>query len=143
VSLQQQYNIENLAPRHRINASASWQVGDFTLNVRENYYSSWSNALEYNLVAPLPTDTTAPRSQIFGAKFLTDLDVSYTLAKHFTLTVGANNLFNTFPDKIAASPINPIFTSTGALNDGQIYPRSGGPFGMNGGFYYARLRIDY
>ena len=25
----------------------------------------------------------------------------------------------------------------------QIYPRPGGPFGINGGFYYVRIAIDY
>jgi iron complex outermembrane receptor protein len=74
---------------------------------------------------------------------LFDLDVSYTFAEHFTLTLGANNVFNTFPDKIKASPVNPIYALSGGLNDGQVYPRSGGPFGMNGGFYYARLRVKY
>ena len=143
VSLQQQYNIANLAPQHRITASAGWQIGGFSTNLRANYYGSWSNALEYNLVAPVAGATTAPLSQIFGAKTLFDLDVSYTIAEHYTLTIGANNLFNVFPDKIAASPINPIYAASGALNDGQIYPRSGGPFGINGGFYYARLRVKY
>jgi iron complex outermembrane receptor protein len=143
VSLQQQYNIANLAPQDRITASAGWQLGDFAVNARANYYSSWSNALEYNLVAPVAGATSAPPSQIFGAKTLFDLDVSYTFMEHFTLTVGANNLFNVFPDKIKASPVNPIYALSGALNDGQIYPRSGGPFGMNGGFYYARVRVKY
>ena len=143
VSLQQQYNIANLAPRHRITASAGWQVDDFSINARANYFGEWSNALEYNLVAPAAGATTAPASQIFRGKALFDLDVSYTFAEHFTLTVGANNLFNTFPDKIKASPVNPIYALSGGLNDGQVYPRSGGPFGMNGGFYYARLRVKY
>lgn len=143
VSLQQQYNIANLAPRNRITASAGWQIDDFTINARANYFGEWSNALEYNLVAPVAGATTAPPSQIFGGKALFDLDVSYTLAKHYTLTLGANNLFNTFPDKIKASPVNPIYALSGGLNDGQVYPRSGGPFGINGGFYYARLRIKY
>ena len=143
VSLQQQYNIANLAPRNRITASAGWQVDNFTINARANYYGEWSNALEYNLRAPLPTDTTAPPSQIFSGKTLFDLDVSYTVAKHYTLTLGANNLFNIFPDKVQASPVNPIYALSGGLNDGQVYPRSGGPFGMNGGFYYARLRVKY
>ena len=143
VNLQQQYNIANLAPRHRITASAGWQVDNFTINARANYYGEWSNALEYNTVAPLPTDTTAPPSQIFGGKTLFDLDVSYTVAKHYTLTLGANNLFNTFPDKIRASAVNPIYALSGGLNDGQVYPRSGGPFGINGGFYYVRLRVKY
>ncbi len=148
VSSQQQYNIANLAPQNRITASANWQIDNFTINARANYYGEWSNALEYNLVAATPATAAnpfpaPPAAQIFGAKTLFDLDVSYTFADHFTLTVGANNLFNTFPDKIKASPINPIYALTGGLNDGQVYPRSGGPFGMNGGFYYARLRIKY
>lgn len=143
VSPQQQYNIANLAPRHRITASAAWQLDNFTINARANYFGEWSNALEYNLVAPAANATTAPASQIFGGKALFDLDVSYTFAKHFTLTLGANNLFDTYPDKIKASPINPIYALSGGLNDGQVYPRSGGPFGMNGGFYYARVRIKY
>ena len=143
VSLQQQYNIANLAPQNRITASAAWQIDNFTFNVRGNYFGEWSNALEYNLVAPAAGATTAPPSQIFGAKTLFDADISYTFAEHFTLTVGANNVFNVFPDKIQASPVNPIYALTGGLNDGQVYPRSGGPFGMNGGFYYARLRIKY
>ncbi len=143
VSLEQQYNIANLAPQHRITGSAAWQISNFMFNLRGNYYGEWSNALEYNTVAPVAGATTAPPSQIFGAKTLFDLDASYTFAEHFTLTVGANNLFNVYPDKIKASVVNPIYALSGALNDGQIYPRSGGPFGMNGGFYYARLRIKY
>ena len=143
VSLEQQYNIANLAPQNRITASAGWQINDFSLNARANYYGKWSNALEYNFVPAVAGATTAPPSQIFGAKTLFDLDASYTFADHFTLTVGANNLFNVYPDKIKASVINPIFALTGGLNDGQVYPRSGGPFGINGGFYYARLRVKY
>jgi iron complex outermembrane receptor protein len=57
--------------------------------------------------------------------------------------VGANNLFDQYPDKIKASPQNPIYTLTDSLADGQVYPRNGGPFGFNGGFLYARLRVKY
>jgi len=32
---------------------------------------------------------------------------------------------------------------TGSTAGVLIYPRSGGPFGINGGFYYARLKIKY
>lgn len=130
VSAAQQFNIANLAPQNRVSASANWQIANFTFNTRANYFGDWANQLEYV-------------GQRFGAKTLFDADISYTFAEHFTLTVGANNLFNTFPDKVKASPTNPIYALTGGLNDGQVYPRSGGPFGMNGGFYYARLRIKY
>jgi iron complex outermembrane recepter protein len=130
ISPEQRFNISNLPPKHRVNASVNWQIGNFSINARENYYGSWANELEYP-------------GQRFGAKFVTDLDISYTFADHYTLTLGANNLFDTYPDRIAASTTNPIFALTNSLADGQIYPRSGGPFGINGGFYYVRVAIDY
>lgn len=130
ISAAQRFNISNLPPKHRANVAANWRVGDLTLNVRENFYSSWANQLEYP-------------GQRFGSKFLTDVDVSYEFMDHFTLTLGANNVFDVYPDRIAASTTNPIYALTNSLADGQVYPRSGGPFGLNGGFYYARVRIKY
>ncbi len=124
------YDIENITPKHRANASASYEVGGFLVNVRGNYYSSWSTNQDYP-------------GQTFGSKVTADLDVSYTLAEKYTLTVGANNLFDAYPDKLKPTTANPIYALTGSTADGQIYPRSGGPFGMNGGFWYARLKVKY
>lgn len=130
ISAAQRFNISNLPPKHRVNAAANWRIGDFSINARENYFSSWANQLEYP-------------GQKFSGKFVTDLDISYTFAERYTLTLGANNLFDTYPDKIAPSTVNPVYALTGSLADGQVYPRSGGPFGINGGFYYVRVAIDY
>ena len=130
VSPAQIAGVSTLAPKHRANLSAGWELGAFSLNARANYYSSWQQTVDYP-------------GQVFGAKVTADLDVSYTFAEHYTLTLGANNLFNTYPDRIAASPTNPIYAITNSLADGQIYPRSGGPFGINGGFWYARVRVKY
>ncbi|MEI9927786.1 MAG: hypothetical protein WDN44_08915 [Sphingomonas sp.] len=107
-------------------------MGDFGVNLLENFYSWWSSAVDYGAA-----------SQHFGSKFTTDLDVSYTFAVHYTLTVGANNLHDERPDKLlpASGAIYPDHRASTA--DGQIYPRNGGPFGFNGGFWYARLRIKY
>jgi iron complex outermembrane receptor protein len=130
ISAAQRFNVSNLPPKHRANLSANWQIGNFSINARENFYSSWANQLEYP-------------GQTFGSKFVTDLDISSTFMDHYTLTVGANNLFDAYPDKIAPTTTNPIYQLTNSLADGQVYPRSGGPFGINGGFYYVRLAIDY
>lgn len=121
---------ENLAPKHRLNMSANWTMGNFGLNLAGRYYSSWRAETDYP-------------GQTFGAKFTTDAEVSYTFMDHFTLAVGANNLFDTYPDRIKATPDNPIFTLTNSTADGQVYPRMGGPFGFNGGFWYARLKVKY
>ena len=129
-SASQLIDIRNLAPNHRTNISANWQSGNWTVNLRENYYGSWRNENDYP-------------GQLFGSRFVTDLDVSYTFGDHFTLTAGASNLFNTYPNKIQATASNPIFLLTESTADGQVYPRNGGPFGINGGLWYIRARVKY
>lgn len=146
---------ENLAPHHRLNLTAGWSSGNFGLNLAGHYYSAWSAATDYPIrngnvacTGPEPDfGSTAPCAiiggQRFGAKITADAEVSYTFMDHFTLAVGANNLFDTYPDRIKATIDNPIYTLTGSTADGQVYPRMGGPFGFNGGFWYARLKVKY
>ena len=121
-----------LAPNHRANFTATWRKDDLAITLREAYYGEWQNVIDFP-------------GQTFGAKFTTDIDVSYTFAEHYTLSVGASNLFNTYPDRIRSNPSvgNPLYVLTGGLNDGSIYPSSGGPFGINGGVWYARFRVKY
>lgn len=130
ISAGQIVDAENLAPKHRLNLSGNWTVGPLSIGVTEHFYSSWRAEQDYP-------------GQLFGSKWTTDFDVSYTFADHYTFSFGASNLFNTYPDKIAASGANPIFTVTNSLADGQVYPRNGGPFGFNGGFWYGRVRIKF
>jgi len=121
---------EHLAPNHRLNLQAAWSYGNLSLGATEHYYGSWRSEIDYP-------------GQVFGAKFLTDVYGSYTFLKNFTGTLGVNNLFNVYPDRIAPTSSNPIYPLTNSTADGQIYPRSGGPFGMNGAFLYARLQYRF
>jgi iron complex outermembrane receptor protein len=130
ISNAQIIDVAHLAPNHRVVLSGAWTMDKWTLNARGNYYSSWRDEVDYP-------------GQVFGQKVTADLDVSYAATEHFSVTVGATNLFNTYPDKIAQSASNPIYPLTGSTADGQILPRSGGPFGINGGFWYVRLRAKY
>ncbi len=130
ISLSQRVDAQNLAPKHRLNLQANWSMGAFSVGAAGRYFGQWRVETDYP-------------GQQFGAKVTADLDMSYTIAKRYTLTVGGNNIFNTKPDRVAASPSNPIYTATDSLADGQIYPRNGGPFGFNGGFWYVRARVAY
>jgi len=130
ISDAQRIDVAHLAPNHRATLSANFLRGPWTFNARENFYSWWRDEIDYP-------------GQKFGSKFTTDADLSYTFMKRFTVTVGANDIFNTRPDKIKNSASNPIYVLTGSTADGQVYPRLGGPFGINGGFWYVRLRVKY
>ncbi len=59
-----------------------------------------------------------------GPQWLMDLETSYTMKNGLTVSLGAQNLFDSYPDR-----------STGA--SGTRYPEYA-PFGFNGGYYYLR-----
>jgi iron complex outermembrane receptor protein len=130
ISNAQIITIENVAPKDRLNLSSNWSWGDWSVNARANYFGEWRNEQDYP-------------GQVFGAKTTVDLDVSYTFAEKYTVTIGAQNLFSAYPDKIAQSSSINVFPISGGLADGQVYPRSGGPFGMNGGFGYVSLKANF
>ena len=126
----QRSDAENLAPKHRLNLQGNWTLGNWSIGAAGRYFGKWRVESDYP-------------GQEFGAKVTADMDVSYTFMENFKLTVGGNNIFNTKPDRIKASTSNPIYTLTNSTGDGQIYPRNGGPFGFNGGFWYVRASVKY
>ena len=121
---------ENLAPNHRANLQVGWANDQWAFNIVERYYSEWSSEVDYP-------------GQEFGAEFTTDVDVSYTFMERYMLTVGGSNVFDAYPDRIVQSPDNAVYPIVGGLEDGQVYPRMGGPFGFNGAFWYMTLRITF
>ncbi len=134
-------DIVNLAPHDVAHFSANYSSGKWSITARENYYGSWINALDYGNSAGT-AGANGGAVQVFGAKATTDLDVTYTFANQLSVTLGGNNLFNTFPDKLNTNSQR-IFAITSGGSDGQVYPRNGGPFGLNGGFLYARLGVKF
>ncbi|MFD1843983.1 TonB-dependent receptor plug domain-containing protein [Sphingomonas qilianensis] len=147
INLAQRIDAENLAPNHRAVFNVGWTLGDLSFNVRENYYSSWTGAQDYGVTVTKAATATTPEegyaNQKFGSKFVTDLELSYTFAEHFTLAIGAQNFTDEKPDRLKATSTVQLYPLTGGAADGQVYARNGGPFGFNGGFYYTRLRIKY
>ena len=121
---------ENLAPHHRANLQANWTTGNWTFGATEHYYGTWATENDYP-------------GQVFGAKVTTDFYTTYDINSHYALTVGGNNVFNTYPDKFAGSAGDPLYVVTGGTENGTVYPRNGGPFGMNGAFWYARIRLKF
>jgi len=119
-------DIQHYAPNHRANLTLDYQLDKFGVALHENYYGTWRDENDYP-------------GQIFGDSWTTDLDLSYNVWNNVTAAIGGRNITNTYPDKIANSKYNTVYATTGGLIDGQVYPRTGGPFGFNGAFWYARL----
>ena len=80
--------------------------------------------------------------KVWGSKWLTDASVSYTFIPdpELTLTIGAENLFDVYPDKWGQ-----VDSMGNVTNEYQMigyqYGLETHPFGFNGGFYYANLQF--
>ena len=110
--------IECGQPRDSARLGGSWRRRRFGADVNVQRYGSFCSTVSLN-----PAD-----DQQFGAKWLTDASVSYRLAGYI-LTVGAENLFDVFPDRN---------TTVNSFNGIQTFP-SQSPFGMNGRTVFARV----
>jgi len=119
-------DIAHLTPNNRLNLILDYHLGPFGARLQESWYDTWRDEFDY-------------AGQLFSAKYTTDLDISYQVWRDVTLAIGGKNITNTYPDKIANGPSATVYPNTGGLADGEVYPRTGGPFGYNGAFYYARM----
>jgi iron complex outermembrane receptor protein len=125
--------LETASPHFRLNAGADWKLASWTVNVQEQYFS---HASEYQL-----GDDGNYYENTVSAKFITNLAVSKDLFKSFTLTVGANNLFNVYPDLKNSA----LLANLNANDDNAAVQKyvNWSPIGINGGFYYARVSYKF
>ncbi|WEF32677.1 TonB-dependent receptor plug domain-containing protein [Pseudoduganella chitinolytica] len=126
-------NLETASPRARVNLGALWKLGAWTVNLREAIYGK-----SYNYESP--DGGTYFKNEV-KTKAITDLELSYKVNNHWTVSAGANNLFNQYPDQVNADL---LATYRADLNNAAvtIYP-SFSPFGINGGYYYARASFKF
>jgi iron complex outermembrane recepter protein len=77
---------------------------------------------------------------VYGATWLTDLDLSYRFNR-YTFGIGAENLFDSFPDKNLKAGIPSGSAQVGSAGV-FAYPINS-PFGMNGRFVYTRVDVRF
>lgn len=131
-------------PRTKIVLSADGEYQKFGLTARTTRYGK---VLAPDAAAPLPPDQASltalgPDDQKLSAKWITDLELRYNLLEQVELAVGANNLFDVYPDR------RPF----GRRPDGGLYPANfphipfsgaASPFGFNGRFLYGRVSVNF
>jgi iron complex outermembrane receptor protein len=126
-------DIETASPKSRINLGALWKKGAWSVNLREAIYgksSEWSSQ-----------DGAEYFKTEIGVTGITDLEVSYRMSNGWTLSGGANNLFNKYPDQVNGKLLA-IYRASNDNSAVTIYP-SFSPFGINGGYYYARASYKF
>jgi iron complex outermembrane receptor protein len=121
--------VEEGQPRQHHIVGATYRRGGWKGNLRFNYFGKVAGE-----------GFTPGLKQTWGGKWLTDASVTVPLrSEQLTLTVGGLNIFDVYPDKWA-SP-NPDVNPFPFL--GFVYGWETLPFGINGGYYYARLNYRF
>ncbi len=120
--------IEEWQPEDRINLSALYQRDNWTVNLSLNRFGEYT--------------VEDGGRQTYGAEILTDVKVNYFVTDNLSVNIGANNLFDVYPDE---NTIGNSRTGTIVDGDGNVvvsspgvfkYSRRSAPFGFNGAYYY-------
>tara|TARA_B100001059_G_scaffold236290_1_gene285994 strand:+ start:17255 stop:20278 length:3024 start_codon:yes stop_codon:yes gene_type:complete len=134
-SAQETSIIEEWQPEDRINLSALYRLEDWTVNLSLNRYGEYT--------------VEDGGRQKYGAEILTDVKVNYFFNENLSFNIGANNLFDVYPDKntignsrsgtIVDANGNTIVSSPGVFT----YSRRSAPFGFNGAYYYVGAEYKF
>ena len=110
---------------------ASAPNSKFGLNL--NYaYSDFDAGMAFTRFSEVVLVDYAGLDNVYSAKVITDLTIGYKIIKNIKLSVGANNLFNMYPDKQDESGN----TEAGGYFDAV-------QMGISGAYYYARLGFNF
>ncbi|MGB0833296.1 MAG: TonB-dependent receptor plug domain-containing protein [Psychrobium sp.] len=128
--------IEEWQPKDRFHLTANYAVNNFVYNFSANRFGEYS-VLDNN------------ERQTYGAKWLTDVKMTWHYSQAMSFNAGINNLFDVTPDRnvigqaeqghIVDSKGQTLVNSTGVFE----YSRRAAPFGFNGAYYYAGVNYRF
>ena len=116
-------------PRIRWNAGINQRLGRVQLLGRVSYYGGWYDWDSGFRQVFIPSGGID--QGFFEGRPVVDVEASIDLYDGTTLAVGAQNLFNTYPQESAR-----------AMSVGEQYSEYT-PWGFNGAYYYARIRYAW
>ena len=134
-------DITEASPKFVLGAGADWTFNNLTVNVLEKLYgpsAEWANDGGHTT---LPDGSPQYFKSSIGTIAITNLDVSYKMSKYLKINIGALNLFDRYPPLRNSEMLHNFFihhNSTGA----QIQPIFS-PFGIDGGYYYAKATFSF
>jgi iron complex outermembrane recepter protein len=120
--------LERGQPRSSLNLALNYALDRFAVNLNNRRFG------EVTVFGTAAEGSPNNTDQTFGARWITDLDLSYRLVRGFTVAAGANNLFGVYPEQNFRSPTGADNSNAGIFPYNQV-----SPFGFNGAFYYVRL----
>lgn len=127
--------LETGSPKFKIISSVKWEKDRASLVARGTVFGE-------QLVYYSPNGGTFYENRMPTA-FIADLEAGYELIDGLKLSVGANNLFNKKTPTIVNVPgSGPVFVTSPGYS---VYnaPMTFSAYGINGGYYYARIDFKF
>jgi iron complex outermembrane recepter protein len=136
-------DLTTASPKYVMNFGAYWTAFEkFSVNVHEIIYGSTT---EYQSdTGKTPTKVTSVITywpNTVGVTPITNVELSLQATKMLRLSLGANNAFNRYPNKVN-SILREGFAAAYNRSTTTLYP-SISPFGINGGFYYIKGIFEF
>lgn len=122
--------VEDALPRQQVGLTGKYTINRITALARGTFYGD----VRYKPDCGFPEPDKCPNDEEFGSKVLFDAEFGYELARGFKVSLGAQNLFNTYPDQHEKA--------SNRSTERFIFSRRVTQFGSNGGFYYLRLDLN-
>ncbi|MBS0478208.1 MAG: TonB-dependent receptor [Proteobacteria bacterium] len=135
---QESYRLTDGQPRTKLNLSVDWDLGAVGATVRTNRYGTVWTAANGALTAPLGTVAGDFK---MTPKWVTDVELRVHPIDPITLAIGADNVFDTYPDRL---PVGGTTGAPGFTPNSYFIPYSQlSPFGFNGRFLYGRVAFNF
>jgi iron complex outermembrane receptor protein len=112
--------VESAMPRSKVNLTNIYNTGNWNFLLRNVYFGNVND----------PDFQGTSNEIVYSAKVITDLSASYALSDELSLTVGANNLLDVYPDEVPTSS---------NYGDQFIFSRRTSQFGFNGRYVFGRI----
>lgn len=134
--------LEHSTPKFRAALNGFWQWGKVSVNARENFYSE-----VYQLETARSSVGNVKSGDLIKvpvkAAFITDLEIGYQIAKPIKISFGANNLFNKYPTERSKALIRDAELANNERGYSTDKYPTFSPYGINGGYYYARVNVTW
>jgi iron complex outermembrane receptor protein len=145
---------ESSVPKNKLNITATYNIDKLSFVARTVRFGevTYLNAIDPNIPA---NGLPAQLDQTFSPKWVSDFSVSYAASKVWSVTVGANNIFDVYPDKLYIDPRNnasnfnssPSSNYSGSLDNTSngrfLYPRAVSQFGFSGRYVYGKIACTF
>ena len=113
-------------PRNKYNLSATWNMEQWRTTLRTTRYGETQD----------PSDNPE-RNEVLKPKWITDLDVAYSLTENVSLSLGANNILDVYPDATREN-VDDLTTFS------RLFAYSSfSPYGFNGRYVYGKIEMKF